>query len=234
MAGLPIQSAPTYRCVLPSDGREIKFRPFLVKEQKVLVLARESENARETLEAVKTLINNVTFGEVDSNELPMIDMEYLFIKIRAVSVGETSEIHLNCSNGDCKGTGEVVVNLDEVKVVGEVPDDTIMINDDVGIVLKLIRVKDIGGIDELPEAEQVIELLKRSVVRIFDAENVHDISDIASKDLDEFIDNLAFGQLEQLGDFFDKAPKLQKEVEFKCNTCETINTRMLEGLQSFF
>ena len=198
------------------------------------MLARESENARDTLEAVKTLINNVTFGEVDSNELPMIDMEYLFIKIRAVSVGETSEIHLNCLNGDCKGTGEVVVNLDEIEVVGEIPNDTIMISDDVGIVLKLIRVKDISGIDELPDAEQVIELLKRSIVRIFDKENVHDISDISSKDLDEFIDNLAFGQLELLGDFFDKAPKLQKEVEFKCNTCETINTRMLEGLQSFF
>ena len=122
MAGLPIQSAPTYSCVLPSDGREIKFRPFLVKEQKVLVLARESENAKETLEAVKTLISNVTFGEVNANELPMIDMDYLFIKIRAVSVGETSNIHLNCSNGDCKGSGEVLINLDEVEVVGEVPD----------------------------------------------------------------------------------------------------------------
>ena len=234
MAGLPIQSAPTYTCVLPSDGREIKFRPFLVKEQKVLVLARESENAKETLEAVKTLISNVTFGEVNANELPMIDMEYLFIKIRSVSVGETSDILLNCSNGDCKGSGEVTINLDDVKVEGEFPDDTIMITDELGLVLKLMKVKDIGGLDELNEADQVIELLKRSIVRIFDAENVHEASDINSKDLDEFIDNLAFGQLEKLGDYFDKAPKLQKEVEFKCNTCETINTRMLEGLQSFF
>mgnify|MGYP001199340699 CR=1 FL=1 len=198
------------------------------------MLARESDNAKDTLEAVKTLINNVTFEKIDANELAMVDMEYLFIKVRAVSVGETSNIHLNCSNGDCKGTGEVVVNLDEVKVVGEIPDPTIMINDDVGVVLQLMRVKDISGIEELPEAEQVIELLKRSIVRIFDAENVHEASDISSKDLDEFIDNLAFGQLDTLGEFFDKAPKLQKEVEFKCNTCETINTRMLEGLQSFF
>ena len=75
MAGLPIQSAPTYSCVLPSDGREIKFRPFLVKEQKVLILARESEDSKEILEAVKTLISNVTDGRVDANELPVIDME---------------------------------------------------------------------------------------------------------------------------------------------------------------
>ena len=156
MAGLPIQSAPTYTCVLPSDGREIKFRPFLVKEQKVLVLARESENARQTLEAVKILINNVTFGEVDANELPMIDMEYLFIKIRSVSVGETSDILLNCSNGDCKGSGEVTINLDDVKVEGEFPDDTIMITDELGLVLKLMKVKDIGGLDELNEADLVI------------------------------------------------------------------------------
>ena len=109
--GLPIQAAPTYRCVLPSDGREITFRPFLVKEQKVLILARESEDSKETLEAVKTLISNVTEGEVNANELPMVDMEYLFIKVRSVSVGEHSTINLNCSNGECRGTGEVSLRV---------------------------------------------------------------------------------------------------------------------------
>lgn len=231
---LPIQTAPTYRCVLPSDGREIKFRPFLVKEQKVLILARESEDSKEILEAVKTLISNVTEGEVDANELAVVDMEYLFIKVRAVSVGEHSTVTLNCDTGDCKGTGEAVVNLDEVEVEGDLPNDTVMINDKVGVVLKLIQVKDIGGMDELDQGDQMVELVKRSIIRIFDEENVYEASETSDTDLNEFIENLSFGQLEELGGFFDSVPKLKKEIEFKCNLCESVQTRMLEGLQSFF
>jgi len=231
---LPIQTAPTYRCVLPSDGREVKFRPFLVKEQKVLILARESEDSKEILEAVKTLISNVTEGDVDANTLPMVDMEYLFIKVRAVSVGETSTIRLNCDQGECKGTGEAVVNLEEIEVEGEFPDDTVMINDTVGVVLKLIQVKDIDGMDTMSQGDQMVEIVKRSIVRIFDEENVYEASETSDKDLNDFVENLSFGQLEVLGNFFDGVPKLKKEVEFKCNLCEAVQTRMLEGLQSFF
>ena len=232
--GLPIQAAPTYRCVLPSDGREITFRPFLVKEQKVLILARESEDSKETLEAVKTLISNVTEGEVNANELPMVDMEYLFIKVRSVSVGEHSTINLNCSNGECKGTGEVKINLEEIVVEGEFPNDTIKISDTVGVVLKLIQVKDVDGMEEMHQADQMIEIVKRSIVRIFDEENVYEASETSDKDLNDFVENLSFKQLEILGGFFDSVPKLRKEVEFKCNLCESVQTRMLEGLSSFF
>jgi hypothetical protein len=232
--GLPIQAAPTYRCVLPSDGREITFRPFLVKEQKVLILARESEDSKETLEAVKTLISNVTEGEVNANELPMVDMEYLFIKVRSVSVGEHSTINLNCSNGECRGTGEVVINLEEIVVEGEFPNDTVMISDNVGVVLKLIQVKDVDGMEEMHQADQMVEIVKRSIVRIFDEENVYEASETSDKDLNDFIENLSFKQLEILGGFFDSVPKLKKEVEFKCNLCESVQTRMLEGLSSFF
>jgi hypothetical protein len=94
--GLPIQSAPTYTCVLPSNGDEVKFRPFLVKEQKVLILARESEDTKQSLNAVKDLISAVTFNKVNADELAMIDLEYLFLKVRAVSVGETIELTLSC------------------------------------------------------------------------------------------------------------------------------------------
>ena len=232
--GLPIQTAPTYRCSLPSDGREIEFRPFLVNEQKVLILARESEDSKEILEAVKTLIGNVTNGKVDVNELPMIDMEYLFIKIRAVSVGEHSTINLKCSTADCKGTGEVVINLEEIEAEGEIPDDTVMINDTVGVVLKLIQVKDIDGIDTLDVGDQMVEIVKRSIVRIFDEESVYEGSETSDKDLNDFVESLSFKQLEVLGGFFDSVPKLKKEVEFKCNICERVHTRMLEGLSSFF
>ncbi|SVC15457.1 uncharacterized protein METZ01_LOCUS268311, partial [marine metagenome] len=103
-----------------------------------------------------------------------------------------------------------------------------------GVVLKLIQVKDIGGMDELDQGDQMVELVKRSIIRIFDEENVYEASETSDSDLNDFIENLSFGQLELLGGFFDSVPKLKKEIEFKCNLCESVQTRMLEGLQSFF
>jgi hypothetical protein len=90
--GLPIQSTPTYTCVLPSDGREIKYRPFLVKEQKILTIARESEDQKQIFSAVKDLLEAVTTPPVVCNDIAVIDLEYLFLKVRAVSVGETSKV----------------------------------------------------------------------------------------------------------------------------------------------
>jgi hypothetical protein len=101
-------------------------------------------------------------------------------------------------------------------------------------VLKLIQVKDIDGIDALEVGDQMVEIVKRSIVRIFDEENVYEGSETSDKDLNDFVESLSFKQLEDLGGFFDSVPKLKKEVEFKCNICETVHTRMLEGLSSFF
>ena len=134
---LPKQSSPKYKCVLPSDGREVEYRPFLVKEQKVLLLAQEQENDEAMFKAVQDLIGSVTDGEVKPQRLPVIDMEYLFLKIRSKSVGETANIRVTCNDPKCDGTGEAVVNLDDVEVVGEAPETKIMINDEIGVELRL-------------------------------------------------------------------------------------------------
>lgn len=232
--GLPIQSAPTYKTVLPSDGREVKFRPFLVKEQKVLMLAKEGDNQEESLEAIKNMISEVTFGEVDANELAMVDLEWLFIQIRSKSVGETSTVRMKCQEDDCSGTGEVIINFEEVEVHGEIPENTIMINDDVGVVLRLLKVGDTKGVEEMPENEVIFYLLNKSIDRIFDAESVYERKDITVDDVDEFIENLTINQLGKLSDFFESAPKLRKEIDFKCDICSTQQSRVLEGLQNFF
>ncbi len=232
--GLPIQSAPTYKTVLPSDGREIKFRPFLVKEQKVLMLAKEGDNQEESLEAVKNMINDVTFGEVDANKLAMVDLEWLFVQIRSKSVGETSTVKMKCQENDCSGTGDAIINFEEVEVSGEVPEKTVMINDDVGVVLRLLDVGDTRGVADMPENEVIFYLLNKSIEQIFDSESVYERSDISDDDVDEFIENLTINQLGKLSDFFEHAPKLQKKVDFKCEICGTQQTRVLQGLQNFF
>jgi len=232
--GLPIQSAPTYKTVLPSDGREVKFRPFLVKEQKVLMLAKEGEDKTESLEAVKNMINDVTFGEIDANDLAMIDLEWLFIQIRTKSVGESATVKMKCLEDDCSGTGEALINFEEVEVEGEILDNTIMVSDDVGVVLRLLKVEDTKDVQDMPENEVIFYLLNKSIDRIFDAESVYERTDISDADVDEFIENLTFAQLGQLSEYFEKTPKLTKEVSFKCEICGTQQSRVLEGLQNFF
>ena len=231
---LPIQTAPKYTVSLPSDGREVKYRPFLVKEQKLLLIAQEEDNDAKIFEAVKDLIRNVTFDEVEPNELPLIDMEYLFLKIRARSVGETAKISIGCNDPECDGSGETVVNLDDVEVVGDEPESKIMINDEVGIELKYPMVKDIEGIDKLDQGTQTIEMLKRSIVSIFDEEQVYMASDSSEQELQEFVENLTVGQLEDVTKFFDAIPRLQKEVVSECKLCGKDIKKTVVGLQNFF
>jgi len=234
--GLPIQSAPTYTCVLPSNGEEVKFRPFLVKEQKVLILARESEDTKQSLDAVKELISAVTFDKVNADELAMIDLEYLFLKVRAVSVGETIELNLYCKDKNCNETQKIKINLDEIESKGEVPEsNTVMINDTIGIEVRTPKVKDIKNTDSTkPDVDVGLDVVKNSIVSIFDEEQVYDKSDMSKSDLDEFIDSLTYKQLELLGDWFDELPKLSHTVEWTCTACSTENLRELEGINSFF
>ena len=230
--GLPIQSTPTYTCVLPSDGRTIKYRPFLVKEQKILTLARESEDQQQIFGAVKDLLEAVTIPSIVCNDLAVIDLEFLFLKVRAISVGETSKVSTACDVADCKGSVELVVNLNEIGVVGEIVKDTIMINDDVGIVLSPPKVKDVGGMEG--NEQDALELIIRSIKQVFDGEAVYEAADMSNKDMTEFVESLTFPQLELLTVYFDSLPKLSHEVEGKCNLCDSVTKRTLEGINSFF
>lgn len=230
--GLPIQSAPTYKTVLPSSGEEIKFRPFLVKEQKILTIARESEDQTQIFDAVKDLLEAVTMPSVVCNDLAVIDLEYLFLKVRAVSVGETSKVTTACDVTDCKGSVELVVNINEIEVVGDTKEDTIMINDDVGIVLSAPAVKNVQGLDG-GEAD-ALTLIIRSIRQVFDGESVFEADEMSTKDMTEFVESLTFPQLEMLTAYFDSLPKLSHTVEGKCNICSETNKRTLEGINSFF
>ena len=231
--GLPIQSAPTYKTVLPSSGEEIKFRPFLVKEQKILTIARESEDQTQIFDAVKDLLEAVTMPSVVCNDLAVIDLEYLFLKVRAVSVGETSKVTTACDvTTDCKGSVELMVNINEIEVVGDTKEDTIMINDDVGIVLSAPAVKNVQGLDG-GEAD-ALTLIIRSIRQVFDGESVFEADEMSTKDMTEFVESLTFPQLEMLTEYFDSLPKLSHTVEGKCNICSETNKRTLEGINSFF
>lgn len=231
---LPKQSAPKYTCILPSDGTEIEYRPFLVKEQKNLLLAQEQDNEKAMFKAVQDLIESVTFGKVKTQAMPVIDMEYLFLKIRTKSVGETANIKVTCTDPNCDGTGEAVVNLDDVEVVGDEPDTKIMISDELGIELRYPRIMDLEKSQGLDPAASTIEMLKNSMVTIFDEEEVYTVADASTNELNEFVESITMTQLEQLTEFFNSIPALEIDVESQCNTCQRDITTKLRGLNSFF
>lgn len=231
---LPKQSSPKYTCTLPSDGREVTYRPFLVKEQKVLMLAQEQEDDTAMFRAVQDLIESVTDGEVKPKTLPVIDMEYLFVKIRAKSVGETANIRVTCQDPNCDGSGQAVVNLDDVEVVGEHPDNKIMISDDLGVELRYPKISDVDAVQELDGAAQTIEMLKNSIVTVFDNEEVYPTVDVSTNELNEFVESLTMSQLQKITDYFDAIPSLQTEVTSSCETCSSPIKTTVKGLNNFF
>ena len=230
---LPKQTAPKYTCILPSDGREIEYRPFLVKEQKVLLLAQEQEDDAAMFRAVQDLITNVC-EDVKSEMLPVIDMEWLFLKIRSKSVGETANIKLSCTDPKCDGHGEAVVNLDDVEVVGDQPESKIMLNDEIGIEMRYPRVSDVNQVQGKDQATQTLEMLKNSIVTIFDEENVYPTADASTNELNEFVEGLTMQQLEKITAYFDSIPSLQLDVESKCTTCGRELKTTAKGINSFF
>ena len=232
---LPIQSAPTYKTVLPSNGQEVEYRPSLVKEQKVLVMAKESNDQEQVMQSIIKMLDACTFGKLKIPNIAMMDMEWLFIKVRSVSVGETSKLVLGCTDEGCRGNAKVDLNLEDIAPTSEMPEeDTVMLTDDLGVKLKVPSVRDIDGLTKMDETQQSMEIVKRCITSVFDADEVYPMEDVSQKELDEFFDSLTFNQLDKLGQFFDSLPKLRHEVSYSCEICSKENTRVLEGIQSFF
>ena len=231
---LPKQSAPKYRTILPSDGREVEFRPFLVKEQKVLMLAQQEENEETMFKAVQDLVEACTFNEIKCATLPTIDMEHLFLKIRVKSVGETTTVNLTCHDPKCDGTGEVTIDLDNVEVVGEIPDNKIMINDEIGVELCIPTIGTVQQLQGMDEATSSIEMLKLCMVNIFDQTEIDKVADTPMAELDEFVENLNIQQLEDLAEFFNQLPRLEQDVETECKKCGKGIDKKITGIQGFF
>lgn len=231
---LPIQTAPTYTCTLPSTGETVKYRPFLVKEQKFLLLAQDGDTA-EIVNSVINLIKATTFDKLDVDSLTMFDLEYLFLKIRSKSVGETQKVRLMCQDSACKFASDIDINLDDVEV-GEMPDmeTRFMLTDEVGVDLKWPSGVKMAAVEGSDPQTQFTTLLMASIDKIFDTENVYNSVDMDESELREFVENLTIIQTDQFTEFFENLPSIRKTVEWKCDSCGKDNELELKGLNSFF
>ena len=231
---LPKLNTPTYELVLPSTGEKIKYRPFLVKEQKMLMIAQESKDENSLADTLGELVKSCTFEKIDAVNSPMFDIEYIFLKLRAKSVGETAEISV-LANDDNKTRVSVKVNLDKIDI-HMTADHTneVQIDEKIKLVLKYPVLKDMKYISESDdEYKKMFAVLSKCIHEVHDGDKIYNAIDLTQKDIDEFVDSMNTSQLAKVLDFFTTMPKLRHPVSFINPKTKVKNEVVLEGLQTF-
>ena len=234
---LPQVALPTYELEVPSSGKTIKYRPFVVKEEKLLLLALQSEDDKQIEDATKTLLKNCIQSRVKLEDLASFDLEYIFLQIRAVSVGEVVEMNLTCED-DGKTQVRYNLNLTEVKV--EKPEghsNKIMLSDTMGVIMKYPSFEEFVKVSIMGKsstADDVIEIMAKCVDQIFDGEDVYDSSTTSKKEFVEFVVGLTNKQFEDVQNFFVSAPVLKHEVKITNPNTGVENTVVIQGLSNFF
>ena len=233
---LPTINVPTYELKIPSTKEKIKFRPFLVKEEKILLLALESGEDATISIALKQIVNNCTFEKLVLDDLALFDLEYLFLRVRAKSVGEVAHIRVMCPD-DGETYVEVDVPLEEIEV--DFPDEhtsDIKLTDTVGVTLGYPQFEDYYK--EFDENETSIDysmnLIRKSIKNIYEGEEIHEKIDFNDEELTSFLESLNTDQFTKLQNFFSTMPRLKYDVEVTNPKTEVKSTVTLEGLNSFF
>ena len=246
---LPKIDVPIHELKLISCREPVKFRPFLVKEQKLLLMVQESlqseinDEQDSTLKAVKQIINNCILTDINVDELPMFDIEYLFLNLRARSMGENIKLSFRCVNeienetkekNKCNNIVEIDMNILNVhpKILPE-HSNKIIINDKLGLLMKYPNLAMFSKI-KTDQQEAILELITSCIDAIYDEETMYYTKDIEKKELEDFIDSLPTKVIEDIKQFFDTMPRIHEDVSFKCNKCGYQELIPIEGLDSFF
>jgi len=228
--GLPKLNTPTYELVLPSTEETIKYRPFLVKEQKLLLLAQESENKKEMLDAISQIIENCTFGKINSKEAYIFDVEYVFLQIRRKSIGDKITLNLLC-NDDGITRVPTEIDLNDVKVeIGDNHTNKIQLTDDVQLIMTYPRIYTIDSIN----SDNSYDIVVKCVQQIIEGDKIHEKVDMNDKDLVDFIESMSTDNLNDVLKFFDTMPKIKHEIKVINPNTNVENTINMEGIESFF
>ena len=234
---LPKLTTPTYELEIPSTDEKIKYRPFLVKEEKILMMALESKSSGDITQAVKDIVSECTFNKVNIDLMPMFDVEYIFLNIRSKSVGEVSKLKILCPD-DKKTYADVELDLNEVNVqVGEDHTNKIELGNGMGMIMKYPSIdsfKD-SGIRDI-NASNMLEVISTCILQIFEEEGkkVYDPKDQTQKELTDFIEQLNTKQFKDVQKFFDTMPKLKHEITVKNPKTKIESKITLSGLNDFF
>ena len=234
---LPTMDLPTYDLEVPSSKKKIKVRPFLVKEEKVLLMALESENEENIRGAVQNLLKSCIQSRIKLENLATFDLEYIFLNIRAVSVGEIVEINVTCQD-DNETTVRYNLNLTDVKVTfPKGHSNKIMLTKDTGVIMKypsFNRFVDSQFANKEVTEDTVLEIIAESIDQIFQGEEVFDESTTTPKEFKEFVESLTNAQMEKLQKFFETSPKLEHKFKIKNPNTDVESDYTISGLAAFF
>ena len=234
---LPKIETPTYELTLPSQDIKVKYRPFLVKEEKILLMALESQKSDEIFQATKQIVSSCTFDALKVEELPTFDLEYIFLQIRAKSVGETTKFKVLCPD-DKKTYADVEVDLTKVNVeVDDKHTNKLVVDEkrNLGVVLKYPTMNVLkSGTMENPTTEQIFDVLTECVDHIYEGDKIYPAKDSTPQEIKEFFEDLSQDSFVKIKNFFDTMPRLRHEVEVTNPVTNVKSKVVLSGLNDFF
>ena len=231
---LPQLNTATYELELPSTGETIKYRPFLVKEQKILMLAQESEDDKQVERAFADIISSCTFEKLNPYKMPLFDIEYIFLRLRGKSVGDKITLNVLCPD-DEETRVDVDINLEDVGILmNDDHTNEVELTKDIKIIMKYPTLSDMTGFSDKGEVLSIFEMIKNCVQEIHSGKEIYNSIDISSKELDEFIGNMSTQNFEEINKFFETMPKLQHVIKVKNPKTKKTGEITIEGMQSFF
>ena len=243
--GLPKVTTPTYKLTIPSSGEKVSYRPFLVKEEKVLLMAMESKDTAAMTKAMKEIISSCTEGDVNIKDLAPFDLEYFFLQLRGRSIGEIIEVKAPrppnftncCEEATEEDICELSINIDDIKVdTSKISSPDIEISGDVGVKMKFPEMDSITKYTAEGEmkAADIFKLIIECIDYIWDGEEIYQAKDHTKKELDNFLESLNTGQFNKIREFFESMPRLTHDVDWVCSKCNKSKTLTLLGIDAFF
>jgi hypothetical protein len=241
---LPKIDVPVYTIKLLSSGKTLQYRPFTVKEEKLFLMASESEEMDTIVDTIKQVINNCVLDECDVNDLPMFDIEHIFLNIRARSIGENINLRYNCNNiiskegeEDKKCNNIVSIDLNILEVQPEKEEghtNKIEITDSLGLVMSYPNINILKQFNMENQGDSIMNMTINCIDYIYDKDSIYYAKDTPKQELIDFLESMQSKDLEKIRNFFDTMPKMKKTIHFKCNKCEHEEDIELEGIQNFF
>ena len=242
---LPKVTTPTYELTIPSTGETVTYRPFLVKEEKTLLMAMESKSPTAMSNAMRDIISSCTEGDLDTKDLAPFDLEYFFLQLRGRSIGEVLELKIprpesvKCEEEDCTEICEVGINIDDIIVdTSKIPDSKLELTDTVGVKMMYPQIDTIqkysGKAGEDIKPENIFKMINECIEYIWDGDEIFKAKDHTKKELNDFMESLNSKQFNKVRDFFESMPRLSHDIEWKCSKCDKSTTLTLQGIDSFF
>ena len=234
---LPKLTTPTYELEVPSTDEKLKYRPFLVREEKILLIALESGKSEDIITAIKDIVTECTYGKIDLGKMPMFDVEYIFLNIRAKSVGEVSTLKLLCPD-DKETYVNIDIDLSEIMVqVDEGHNPKIELTDEMGMIMTYPSIDSLSatGVTDIT-SDNMLDVIGACVLQIYDkkGEEVFEAKDQTKKELSDFVESLNTKQFQEVQKFFDTMPKLKHTIEVENPKTKVKSKIVLQGLNDFF